>query len=138
MSDSAYRYQSPLERGYVQVRPGRKVLRQVGVRPRHRFGTGRVDVFFHPKQGFHFEYVTRYWARAVILALFPVSLLLYGPLNLKEVWRDHMRQLFERRYGAFTTDHLWPTGERYQRLLEAIQPAQSNGACDGPSDAAQS
>lgn len=116
-----YVYEPPVSKGYTAVHLSRSALQAANVRDRYKFNAGYTACFFHPKHGFYFEHLPRTWLKVLCVLFFPLSLLLYGPMNIREIAHDFRRVLRPRRYGSFVSDRVHPKCSGYELLLSEVR-----------------
>ena len=57
----------------------------------------------------------------VITLLFPISVLLYGFSNIKDVLDELKHAYNQKKYGSFTSDSVPKGSELYQNIMDAIK-----------------
>lgn len=102
-----YEYSNPLNNGYVKTNISKKQLNSVF---KYKKGIGCKPVVFYnrEKDTFLIEYLTPVWMKVLGSLTYPISVLVHGLSNYKEVWDDCFKySWYERKYGKFTSDTIY-------------------------------
>ncbi|MGY9228331.1 hypothetical protein ACTM40_23685 [Citrobacter freundii] len=100
MAITEYKYQSPLDNGYILIKVSRAQHKLI-------FRARRIRLWSAPKYFYNgetviVEHLTARW----FLALVFIPILLIGPFlyGIPRTWKDLKRELFQRKYGSFSSD----------------------------------
>jgi hypothetical protein len=71
----------------------------------------KITVFFMPAL----------WARALLLMLYPIIIIIEGVANAKNTHCELARNINARKYGAFSSDVVWNSSDGYAELCEVLR-----------------
>lgn len=112
-----YKYESPASKGYVLTKLKRRHLNKVLKYPIQPHW--RVDVWWKEEDNtFIVERCTAYWAVFANCVLLPITLLLHGVANYKEILQEHKDLFNEKEKGKFVSDY-W-RGDFASKLREMM------------------
>lgn len=113
-----YEYKDPSANGYRRVRLSKADhCRLFPARPMKWHN--RFEYYLRDTDFLVHRFVGR-TAVAISIALFPLSLLIYGVANFKEVWREHVRLVSQKKYGSFSGDQVWARSDSFSEIVKAV------------------
>lgn len=119
-----YVYQDPCSKGYKRTPITLSDLKRIGLGARRSSLFGAVAVYWHEQDDtYHIQYLTSITGKALLTLVLPFAVLGYGVMNIKEVLGDYRRRIFERKYGSFSTDTVFPR-DRSHALIKELHRSQ--------------
>lgn len=124
MDKFIYHYLDKTKFGYRKIYFSIAELKAAGVNLNRlrKCGGGKVDVYFSEQHGYYFEYLTSWIGFLVLLMCFPFDIVINfvadGINGVKEMLQLYKRMLNEKKYGAFTSDRIFPSDGNVFLALE--------------------
>lgn len=101
----SYKYTAPEEQGYKKFKVSKQthnsILKNWKTRWIHRY-----EYYIREDSVLVHQYTS---VPAIVLnfLLLPVAMVVYGLSNYKDIWKDHMSYLNEKKYGKFVSEGIW-------------------------------
>lgn len=116
-----YRYVDLTEKGYSKTKMSLRKLNGMGIAYRGRGLIIYAEVFYKEGESIVVEYYGKPWAKCAILILSPLIYLIGGVTNYKEITRDLKRELWQKKYGSYTSDVIMRrSGTLYNTLTKEL------------------
>lgn len=115
-----YTYRDPRQDGFVKTSITLRQLYKAGLSHSGKGIVKYAEVYYNEEKGFILEYYNRLWVKILTILLYPISLILSGVVNFKEVNRETKRVLFQKKYGAFSSDRAYPNEKITQKLIDLM------------------
>lgn len=114
-----FEYKDPLKQGYVLTSISLKDLKRLGIAQWRSGWVYKAAVFWsEARENFIIEYLSRGHIKALTVLLLPISLVICGIANYKEVWRDSLKVVQERKLGGYSSDIVYRRDKSFESLNE--------------------
>lgn len=123
MYNNKYIYKDPLDQGYKQFKLTKKQHNKLFPN-RQRTWKSRFEYYYNDNNVILHLFTSRL-AIILNLILFPLSVLLNGLREFKEVAESHKKLLNEKKYGSFSSDDIWKSSDLYSEIMEVIKESEN-------------
>lgn len=114
----SYQYRDPLKQGYKKFKLTTKQHNEL-FKYRKKKWYSKYEYYYNENQILLHGFTNKF-AIVINTILFPLIVLVNGIGNIKEIIDDFKRLYNEKKYGSFTSDHVWSVTEKYNQIMEII------------------
>lgn len=98
-----YKYINPTEKGFTRIKMSKKDIKKIFKRYSWKCS---YEIYENEYLYLRHEFV-KWYLKIIIIALYPISVLIYGLSNIKEINNDMYEMIFQKKTGDFISDSVY-------------------------------
>ena len=120
MQRTKYIYKNPEDDGFVLTGITMSELYKLGMAKRGNPFTTKAEVYYKEGFGFKIYFFNRWFIKIVALLLLPVTYLVHGIGNYRQINKEVKGLIQQKKYGCFRSDHCDSRSKMYPGMIKLL------------------